>query len=267
MPARKAGGYRRKGVLYSGPTMPKLIKKAQTKQITKIAKKVVEKQAEVKECWNLTVMDKVNVPGAGLRSTAGYGQWAACIPLLSQGTTENTRVGNVVNVKSMSIRYTLKALPTTVTGGSNPYNGVPFMVRVVVYRHKYNIGDSSPDNIIDVNNSSTYLGSDLDGYFRKYNKDEYMIAYSKTHRMSAPSHNNGSTTDPSNQDPKSTAVIIKTANIKLPSKLYFNDALNTPTNAGWYIGIAVVNTDEAAIPATTAVRCTANVESYLRYTD
>lgn len=267
MPARKAGGYKRKGVLYAGPTMPKAIKQAQKKEIVKIAKKAVANQAEVKEVVNTDVMNKTNIPGAGLRSTSGYGQFAGVIPLVSQGTTESTRVGNIINVKNLSVRYTLKALPTTVSGGSNPYQGVPFLVRVVIYRHKFNIGDSSPDALIDTNASATYLSSDLDTYFRKYNKDEYFVAYSKTHRMSAPSHNNGTTTDTVNQDPKSSAIVIRSCKVRLPKKLTFNDAANTPTNAGWWIGIAVVNTDESAIPATTAVRCTANVESILQYTD
>lgn len=233
-------------------------------EVASIAKKVVEKNEITKTVMNLTVMNKVNIPGAGLNGST-EGQFAAIIPLITQGSGEDNRQGNVIHVKSFKIRYSIRALLTNV-GGNNAYNGVPFLVRVVVYRHKYNIGDNSPANLIDVNNTSSALTGDLDTYFRPYNKDEYMIGYSKTHRMSAAAHFDGTNITPSNQDPKSSSFVFKTTEISLPKKLYFNDTLTTPTNAGWYIGFSVCNTDEADIPA-TSFRATANVESILEFYD
>lgn len=266
MAGYKGGGYKRKGVVYQGPTKPRgRPTKAATVEIAKtVAKTVVDRNKIYKTHIETEILNKANIPGAGLDGST-VGQFKAVAPLVVQGNGEANRKGNVISVKNYTLRYALKALPTTV-GGSNAYNGVPFLVRVVVYRHKYNIGDSSPSAILDLNNSQGALTGDMDTYFRPYNKDEYMIAYSKTHRMSAPSHNNAGTLTPSEMDSKSSAFIFKSFKLSLPKKLTYNDNNSTPTNAGWYIGFAVVNTDESNIPS-TSVRCTVNVEGILEFTD
>lgn len=268
MAGYKGGGYKRKGVVYQGPTKPRgrPAKAASVAMVQAVAKKVVDKNKIYKIVTNDTVFDKVNIPGAGLNLGTGMGQVAGIAPLITQGSGESNREGNIVSVKSFKLRYCVKALPTTIAGGSNAHNGVPFLVRVVVFRHKFNIGDNTPSQIIDLNNSSGALTSNLDTYFRNYNKDEYYIAYSKTHRMSAPSHFDGTNITPSNQDPKTSAFIYKTCKIKMPSKLYFNDSASTPTNAGWWVGVAVCNTDDAVL-ANTTIRATINAESILEFCD
>lgn len=263
MPARKAGGYKKGGVLYAGPTMPKSVK-LQRKAVTTIAKAVVKNDKEVKRVINTGIFDAVNIPGCGIDGGSN-GLVAAIIPLCTQGTGESNREGNVVNVKKFNLRYSLNALTTNVSG-INAFPGLPFYVKVVVYRHKYNIGDSSPANLIDVNNGSAALTGNVDNLFRDLNTDEYYIAHNAKYLMCAPRHQSATVLEAASTPADAKSMLIKNIKIKLPAKLTYNDTLSTPTNAGWYMAVGCVNVDSSNI-STTSFRCTVNAESYLDFTD
>lgn len=263
MPARKAGGYKKGGVLYQGPTIPKAVR-LQRKEVANIAKAVVKRDKEVKRVVNAGIFDSANIPGSGIDGGSN-GLVQAIIPLCTQGTGESNREGNVINVKKFNLRYSLNALSTNVSG-LNPYPGLPFYVKVVVYRHKFNIGDSSPTALVDLNNTSGAFTSAVDTLFRDLNTDEYYIAHSAKYLMCPPRHLSATVQEAASMPPECKSMIIKNVKIKLPTKLTFNDTGSTPTNAGWWLAVGVVNVDSSAI-STSSVRCTINAESYLDFTD
>lgn len=268
MPFRKARRvFKKKPLLASAPkrSLKAAVNTAKVRNLKRIVKSVMHKQQETKMVMNTTVADAVNIPGAGLTS-GGLGVVSAVVPVISQGVTESARIGNKVRVVSLKLRYSLNALPSTVAGGLNPFDSLPFFVKVVVYRHRYNLGDSSPDALVDTGATNTNFSNAVDTYFRSYNKDEYIIAYSKIHKLQPAKQLTATGFLNNSIDPRFTSFLIRTANIKLPKYLIFNDTNTTPTNAGWWVGFAVCNADGSAITG-SQTRCTVNAESRLYFQD
>lgn len=249
--------YKKKAMTQSKPS-PALKKAVRT---------IINKEVEDKLVVNKTVIQQANIPGAGLTS-AGLGVLSPISVLLTQGTNEASRIGNKVITKKMYVRYSINALPTNEVGvgALNPFRGLPFLVRVVIYRHRYNMGDSSPDALIDDGSSSTFLNGDVDTYFRPYNKDEYQVIYSKTHKLQPIRHLSGSGYIDVNQDNKFSNFVIRNATIKCPKTLIFNDNNSQPTNFNYHIGFSVCNVDGSAI-TTAQTRATVNCESFLYFQD
>lgn len=259
--------YKKKPLMAAAPkrTIKAAVNKAKVNNLKRIVKSVMHKEQETKMVMKLDVADAINIPGAGLTS-GGLGVISAVVPVVSQGITESSRIGNKIRVAGLKLRYSLNALPSTVAGGINPFDSLPFFVKVIVYRHRYNLGDSSPDAIVDTGATNTNFSNVVDTYFRSYNKDEYLIAYSKIHKMQ-PAKQLTATGFLNNAiDPRFTSFLVRTAKIKLPKYLNFNDALSTPTNAGWWVGFAVCNADGSAITG-SQTRCTVNAESTLYFQD
>lgn len=265
MPPRGRSSNKKPSKKVSSPK--KYNKKGKTNNIKKIVKNEMKKQEEVKMTPLLTIADATNIPGAGLTS-GGLGVLSQIVPVVSQGTTQIARIGNRIKPTKLSVRYTINALPTTVAGGVNAFRGLPFFVKVIVYRHRYNRGDSSPDALMETGTSLVALGSAVDTYFRPYNKGEYDIAYSALHKMSPARHLDTTfgLIEPNSQDPKLTSFIVRKFNCKIPKTLLFNDANSQPTNCNWYIGFALCNVDGSAI-AGSSTRATVNCESYLYFRD
>lgn len=253
------------GVMAPKKAVKKAIAKANTKAIAKVVQKMINKEVEDKCVQNQALIEKANIPGAGLTS-AGLGVLSPVSILLTQGTNESARIGNSVVVKKMQLRYSIYALPSTEAAGINPFRGLPFLVRVVVYRHRYNMGDSSPDALIDMGSSNTFLNGDVDTYFRPYNKDEYSIVYSKTHRLQPIRHLGTTAYAEVNQDTKATSFVIRNVTLKAPKILKFNDNNSQPTNYNYYIGFSVCNVDGSAI-TNAQTRATVNAESMLYFQD
>lgn len=296
MPARKAGGYVRKGVLYQGPTMPKSVKqvivnkankkvvakavnKQNTSNISKIVRSVLRKDEEVKMVSNTTITPTKGqlVYGAGLSYAAaapnqGWVSLTGLIPPLAIGNTSDTRIGNKINPKGLTVRYSIYANPSTQADSTgpivNPFIGLPFRVKVIVFRHRFAIDEPSQVGIINNGAVNADLSDNIDTFFRPYNKDEYIIAYTKMYKMQPPRHlMTGSTSyTGQSQDSYAKSMVIKSINLRLP-KLRYNDATTTASNSQWYLAFAVCNEDSSAITAGSQSRITVNVESHMRYTD
>lgn len=290
----KSGGYTRKGVVYQGPTRPKgrptkavivskasktviskAVNKTNHKNIASIVKQVLKGDEEVKQVYNTDIANNLLIYGAGVDFgplTKGFVS-ASLIPNPSLAVNSAGRIGNMINPKGLSVRYTLYANPTTdnnSTTNNNPFVGLPFFVRVVIYKHRYSTSDSSPMNIINDGATSISLNNDVDAYFRPYNKDEFIIAYSKTHRMEPARYTAAAFASAQAQDPRASSFVVKNVSLRLPKHLIYNDNASAyPTNAAWYMAVAVCNMDGSTITATTAgqSRVKLNVESYLRFTD
>lgn len=247
--------------------------------VTNIVQKELSKNEEVKMVANIAVANKVLVYGSGLNfggasPNQGWVSTGGLIPALSQGFTSATRVGNKVNPKSLKVRYSIYANPTTEVGSTalpggniNPFYGLPFRVKVIVFRHRFAIDEPSQVGIINDGATNSDLSSDIDTFFRPYNRDEYIIGYSKMFKLQNPRHNlTGTAFTGQTQEPYTKSMVIRQIKLKLP-QLRYNDAATTAANSQWFIAFAVCNEDSSVITAGSQSRITVNVESYLSFTD
>lgn len=270
--AKKSTTFRRK---------PKYTKRMPAKlspSVKRAVVRIVKGQEEVKFAPNLTVADNIYVAGAGLNyngSTnlngwcSGPAQGTGLIPTIGQGASEGARIGNKITVKSFRLRFSLHALPTTdasSAANTNPFRGMPFMARVIVFRHRYAIDDYGTTGILQNGNTSEDIGSTVDDLFKPYNRDEFVIMYSKNFLLSAAQHSNTNGLTQSDMESKASSFVVRNINIKLPKVLRFNDGTTSPTNAGMYMAVCVINTDGSAI-TTSQRRLLVNAEANLSFYD
>lgn len=283
----KSGGYTRKGVVYEGPTRPrgrpsKAIvvmstkpKKAKlSKPIKKAVTAMIKSTEEIKWAPNSTLADQKLIFGSGLNydGVTFFNGWVSVvpglIPSILQGTNETNRIGNKIRPVSFKVKYTLSA-NTTNDGLNNPFRGVPFLVRVFIYRHRYAIDDASQDQILQAGSTSIPFGNTPDKWLNPYNKDKYRVCYSKQFLMCANRHQigtNASNVVPESMPNNAKSFVTGSISIPLPKTLIFNDASAVPTNAGWYMAVTLCNQDGVAVTG-LETRCTLNAESYLSFTD
>jgi len=261
----------------------KAINKVKVNNVKKIVKSVLKKNMELKIAQQIGVADNVNVQGTGLLydGVTNLRGWCSgpsvptgIIPSVTTGTGEGSKIGNRINPKALILKYFLSALPTTDSvfsgGNTNPFKGVPFRVRVIVFRHKFAIDDYSQTNILQNGNSSTSFGSGIDNFFRPYNKDEYTIVYSKTIKMAAVKHITGTTgtTITTENVPNGTlSFYAGSAKLPLPKVLRYNDGADVATNQGYYLAVCYCNDDGSADSAGTYRRVQLNAETQMTYYD
>jgi len=269
-------------------TVPKrqvknLVEKQRVKNIKKIVKNVLKKNNELKIVQQIGLADNELIRGTGLLydGVANLRGWcsgvsnpAGIIPAVPNGTGEGQKIGNKIYPKNLILKYFVRALPTTdaTTGAlnTNPYKGVPFRVRVIVFRHKYSIDDYGQTNILQNGNAATSFGSGIDNFFRPYNKDEYTIVYSKTIKMAACTHLSGAagaTVTTENTPLGATSFYSATAKLPLPKTLRYNDGIDAATNQGYFMAICLCNEDGQADSAGAYKRIQLNAETNMTYYD
>lgn len=231
---------------------------------------------------DLTVADSVPIKGTGLYYDGALNQRGWCsafsnptglIPAIAQGVGPADRVGNRITPKNMYVKYNIYALPTTDASSmanTNPYKGIPFHVRVIVFRHRYADDDGSQTNILKVGNTNVSLGSSVDNLFKPYNKDEYIILHSATYKMAACRHVTGGTngTVTTENTPMGCKTFVhRAAKIKLPKVLKYDTNGQHPTNQSFYLAACVINEDSSADSAGTYTRALLMAESSISYYD
>lgn len=251
-------------------TTPKV--KKYTKTLNKQIAKVIKQQSDLKTAANLTIADQVLVTGAGLNTPFGLG-WVSnvsILPLITQGAGAGNRIGNNIRPKNLSLRFTLRALPTTDFNSptnTNPFKGIPFLVRVIVFNHRWAIDEGSQTGILENGNSSQNLGSTPDNWVMPYNKEEYKIHCTRQYTMAALSHvSSTGLLNTENQGNGIKNFIVHRCNIKLPQIIKFNDNNGAPTNAGPFMAVAICNTDGSVV-SSAQTRLQLNAEAYLTYYD
>lgn len=259
------------------------VEQVKVKNIKKIVKSVMKKQVELKYAVQETTANNVQVAGSGLLYDgvtnlrgwcSGASIGAGIIPSIPPGSGEGSRIGNQIIPKTLRLKYFLQALPTTdsVTGAlnTNPYKGMPFRVRVLVFRHRYANDDYSQADLLNLGNSNISFGSGIDNFFRPYNKDEYIIVHSKSYKMAAIKHMAGAsleTVTTENVPNGSMSFIYHSCTIPLPKVLRYNDGVNVATNQAYFMAVAVCNEDGSIITAGTHRRLQLNAETGLSYYD
>jgi len=268
--------------------MRKRILPVSTKKVEKAVRKTMNKMGvkpEYKYATNSTLAESVQVAGSGLNynsTTATFG-WVntgnvttgvqnPIIPNIPQSLAQNGRVGNQIVPKRCYVRYSLYANPSTQSdstgGNNNPFICLPFYVRVIIFRHRYAQDDFSQTGILDNGATNADISGNPESLFQPYNKDEYIIAHSKTYLMQPQRHALPSSnfTGQSQDQKARTSIISKKLKIPLPKVLKYNDGTTSPTNAGWFMAVCCVNTDGTWI-TNVQQRVRLNAESYMTYTD
>jgi len=261
-----------------GPSKPSV-----TTQVKKLKQVVNQMKPEVKYVANITLADNVKVAGTGLKydgiaNTNGWVNNVAgnpLIPSLSQGVSENQRVGNYITPKKLIVKYSLYANPSTETGSvpnNNPYICLPFYARVIIYRHRYATDDFSQNGILDLGATNGDISGNLECLYEPYNRDEYTIVHSKTYLMQPQRHQltgTGSFTAQT-MDNKARTVVIKRCKVPLPKRMRYNDGSSVPSGEGYFIAVCCVNSDGSWIKNAGAdihQRLTLTAESYMTFTD
>lgn len=248
------------------------IEQVKVRNIKNIVRNVIRGNTELKTAANLTIADQVSVYGAGLNTPVGLGfvSSSSIIPIITQGSSEANRIGNNIRPKWLSLRYTLRALPTTDSSSptnNNPFKGVPFLCRLIVFKHRWAIDEASQTGLLQNGASSQNLGSTPDNWVMPYNTDEFKILYSKQFKMQALAHT-GSTgvLNTENQGTYLQNFIVKRCRIPMPKVLRFNDNNGAATNEGFFMAVAVCNVDGTVV-SNIQTRVQINAESYLDFYD
>lgn len=250
----------------------KAVEKVKVRNIKRIVNRVIKGHTELKTATNLTIADQVSVYGAGLNTPVGLGFVSSSniIPLVTQGASEGNRIGNSIRPKWLSLRYTLRAQPTTDSASptnNNPFKGVPFLCRVIVFKHRWAIDEGSQTGILQSGASSQNLGSTPDNWVMPYNTDEFKIYYSKQYKMQALAHT-GSTgvLNTENQGYGLQNFVVRRCRIPMPKVLRFNDNNGSATNEGFFMAVAVCNVDGTVV-TNIQTRVQINAESYMDFYD
>ncbi len=256
--------------------------KVEVAGIKAIVKSVINKTEELKYSALISLADNVQVAGSGLLydGAVNLRGWcsgptiaAGIIPTVAQGDGQADRTGNMIRPKDLTLKYSCYALPTDEGTSTNlltnPYKGIPFFVRVLVFRHKYSIDDYSQTNILETGNGTASFGSGIDNFFRPYNKEEYTVVYSKNIKMAALKNYNITTGVTTTENVPNGAVTFyqASAKIPLPTVLKYNDIGNVPTNQNFYLAVCLCNEDGSVVTAGTHKRLQFNAETNLTYYD
>lgn len=237
-------------------------------KIKTYVKKVLDRNAEDKHDL-LNVFSTANCQQGGFNSTLtniGLTSTSSIIPVVSQGTGVDQRIGNRISVKSLTGRLILQARPVNPT--DNYVSGLPFYVRVVFYNRKDSMTNYTNDTILDLGGSSTSFTGSLASLLLKYNKDTFNIIKSYTFKMAPAQSINASAISSAENMPNGfMSHVMK--NIKIPcvKKLVYDDASIQP-NHRIYCAIGVVNSDSSAVlPAGTGYRLRVSLDTHIVYED
>lgn len=275
----------KKRALKAAPTkrvVRKAVNKAKVNNIQKIVKSVINKKSETKFVMQNYTADGVSVTGCGLNYNpssnfllgwcSGPGNGFGIIPAVPQGDGQGDRTGTKINPTYAYLRYSLTARPTTdstVATNDNPFKGLPFRVRVIIFRHRYAQDDFGQAGLVNIGNNATYLTGDLDTWLRPYNTDEYKVVYSKDHKMSALRHLSSGGYSVENMANGSKHFVVGKARIPVPKVLRYNDFTGSSdfaTNAAYFMAVAVINDDGSNI-TTSQKRVILTAESGMYFKD
>lgn len=244
----------------------KSYKSTNTRVIKAVVNKALKQNIEMKAAPLYTLADQQPVYGAGLNTGAllGYCPNVNIIPPVTQGTGDGQRVGNIIHPKKLTLRYTLRA---NSVQSINNFTAIPFLARVIVFRHRYANDDNSQLLLLDSGNGSQNLGSTPDDWTKPYNRKEFEILYSKQFLMQ-PIRNELTTPISSENVANGTKTFVsRVVSLPLKNRYYvYNDTNTTPSNAGYYVAFAVCNTDGTVVNS-SSTRMMVNCETLLQYTD
>lgn len=279
------GGYRRKGVLYEGPTLKRGRKSKKTlvavstpATVSKTVKQAINKAITRNEETKIAVLEVFKqqaVPGAGLNAAAGLGLYtsgaaggppSSILPNVSQGVGDADRVGALIRPKRLIVKFIIRALDTTAGVGTNPFRGVPMFARLIIYNKRYSIEDTTNDNILDKGNSTGNIDNSPDSWLERYNNRDFKILYSKTFKMAALTDKSVTPAVIENMPNGFSNLAYGRISLKCPKQLIYNTTNVKASNFAPKLAVCMCNTD-GTIVNTNQFRLMCNVETQLYFTD
>lgn len=214
---RKKKIFRRKRVI------PKVIKR--------YVKSQIHSNIENKEYCSYANNTSITNSGA----TGGF-NYLALIPDISQGTTEQTRIGNQVKPVSLNLRMNIQNKVYNAT--TNPSYHNTYRVLIISFRKQnaFTTADIT-NNLFNVGSSSVgWQGTLLDAML-PVNTTIFKVHYDRVVSLSSPVDANVNDARPFQ---KSLSFYLKNC---LPKTIKYNDAVGTPTNCNLYMIMTAVASD------------------------
>lgn len=196
----------------------------------------------------------------------------ATVPFMSQGTTQQTRIGNSIRDCHLNIRGFVHSNPSSDSTNSSPF---PFEVHILVWK-VHNDPLNNPNEILNsTDNTNTYITGSAVNSLYPFNRKGYTIKKHKVFRMrpnfsvatssSAPSNLLG-IVNPNMGSGEAQFYRRFSMDIAMKDKLLFDDQGTQPTNEWIAIGCYVVNGD-GVILQNTQQRVTISAYATLKFKD
>ena len=262
---------------------PKKPTKKPTVSLQARVNQIINKKTETK-LRTYTWANDVIISGGGLSLTGSLqSEYGMILPNLqdliplTQGTTQQTRVGNEITPKTLNVKGLIYSQPFDSKTNNSP---LPFEVHLILYKYKQDPITNDPIKIKQLNSDATgpINGSALVDMC-PWNKDQYVIYKHRIWRLK-PNPAYTILTDPGTPpalpliDPINSSFGSQTnrfferfsLNIPIPKKFTYGDGLSTPSNFRMGLGMYIINGDGKAV-AYNQVRAKVDLRATLYYTD
>lgn len=245
------------------------VRKYTNKVFNNRVKNAMASLMEVKEVQSRGNVAIVAFNGANA-ATADSTNIIAFDPVINQSAFENGRVGNVITMKNVMMRFMIVLNPA-----SGIYGSVPQCVRLVWFYDRADV-NSIPTpytnaNFIDNGASSTGMTGSLTDTFYRYNADRYRILGSRTYKLGFASATglNADNTHQYYSNNDSKMFIKGTVNCTkwIIKKQKFNDNLGLAETRKLYCLVITVPQNGAVWPASQPSPCDFIYEIDFKYTD
>lgn len=264
-PYRRVGGYKRRAPStnrYASATKIQRVfrRKAARKVFTRRVNSIVSRKMETK-IRTIQLMNQQDIWGAGLSTVGTITQNGHLIPnlfdslVLNQGLTDQNRIGNETQTRSLRLRGFVKSKPYNNSTNTSFF---PLELHMIIFKKKAS-ADGNPDNLKSLANTTT---GPIDGSAQNtllpWNKDLYTIYTHKVWKLrSIPaivSQTVGATNDAVIPNPgygasTNPSFVRFSVKVPCPKKLKFNDGLNKPTNSYLSVGFYYIDGSGDALGA------------------
>lgn len=250
---------RRSSVGYGGrsyvPRGPKYVapvaryRKKVPKSVRSYVRSAISRSLETKRAF-------VNASNANVYADITSGVCYSCVPAIGQGTTQGTRTGNCIELKSVTLRMMVMAQLSAAA---------PLYCDIYVFRRKPNAVITTIDqNFLQA--GSTSIGYDGDVYaysgLLAVNDDLYEGLYKRRVKIWNP-NNTANQGVQASIDPTFSLVIDVGKYMK--KKVMYNDATTTPTSDDVYFAVATTYATGASSGGAVTATMTYVLEA--EYTD
>lgn len=221
-------------------------RKPRNKGLVKLIKKVIHKTAETKLASSEMVIGFGNNQQSPTMNVRTLSPSSAYMPII-QGPSQDERIGNRIQTKSVILRYILHALPYNATTNTAP---CPIDVVMWIGRLKRSIDSPTSanfSNFLQYGSASVAPVGDLSDINGVINKDYFTVDKKIVHKIGFADYGgtgvNVGAQSYANNDYKYN-VVRKVNLTKCFAKTYvFNDADNDPQNSRTYIWFEAIRAD------------------------
>jgi len=226
----------RKGAKWASRSRSRRTKVSPT--VKKYVKREISRQVENK------IQDN-EVTGASINYLIDDGDVRSLLPVLSQGTNQQTRIGNRVRIKSMKLKLHISCFNQTASIS-------PTYFDIYIFKFKAaNFGGGPPiaaDMVLFLQDGSSavaYNGTNILSGLRRINPDYFTHVIKKRIALFNPQNATTQISSTSNYNPAMTMYFDLTKHVK--KLLIYDDAATSCQNDNLYIAIGASQTDQTSL--------------------